>query len=180
VVDVGLTGGVPRHGPDVLRARFSLAADREHTVILAFGGLGLARLPYHNLRRFTDWQFVSFDHDAPDLPNLVVVRDRRYRPVDFMPLCGRLVGKPGYSSFAEACRLDVPVVTMPRQGFAEAAVLLEGIRDHAHHQILTAEEFLEGDWDFLNESPAPPRAAEPVDRNGSEAIAREIASQLAR
>ena len=56
-----------------------------------------------------------------------------------MPVCGRLISKPGYSTFSEALRLEIPVVSIRREGFAEAQVLLEGIQNYASHQIVTAE-----------------------------------------
>ena len=95
ITDVGLTGGSPRHSSAELRSRFHLTAPPEHTILLTFGGLGLAQIPYTNLSRFPHWQFITFDRAAPDLPNLLKVSDRRLRPVDFMPLCGRVVSKPG-------------------------------------------------------------------------------------
>jgi hypothetical protein len=86
----------------------------------------LAQIPYDTLQNFPDWQFISFDGNAPDLPNLLKVQDRRYRPVDVMPLCGRIVSKPGYGTFAEACRLNIPITTLTREGFAESPLLIEG------------------------------------------------------
>jgi hypothetical protein len=78
-------------------------------VLLTFGGLGLQQIPYENLTHFPDWQFITFDSSAPDLPNLVKITDHKYRPVDFMPICGRVVSKPGFSTFAEAVKLGVPI-----------------------------------------------------------------------
>jgi hypothetical protein len=128
ITDVGLTGGSPRFDLEQLRTTFNLTAPPERTVLLTFGGLGLDQIPYQNLQCFPDWQFITFDRQAPDLPNLRQVTDHQYRPVDFMPLCGRLVSKPGYSTFAEACRQNLPIITITRDDFAESPVLLAGIQ----------------------------------------------------
>jgi hypothetical protein len=100
------------------------------------------------------------------------------RPVDLMPLCGRVVSKPGYSTFAEACRLEVPIATLTRTGFAEASLLLNGIQDVAHHQILNAQAFLAGDWSFLEQPCTPPRTATRLAKDGNGAIAQAVVNQL--
>ena len=91
-----------------------------------------------------------------------------------MPLCGRVVSKPGYGTFAEAVKVGVPIVTMTREDFAEAAFLLEGISNYAQHQILTPAEFFQTNWKFLHQPPQPPQQSQPINKNGNEAIARFI------
>ncbi|MBD2058824.1 glycosyl transferase [Oculatella sp. FACHB-28] len=173
ITDVGLTGGSPRYVIEELRTKFNLTKPPEQTTLLTFGGLGLDQIPYQNLENFADWQFITFDRQAPDLPNLLKITDRHYRPVDFMPLCGRVVSKPGYSTFAEACRLGVPIVSVTREDFAESPILLEGIQDYAHHRILQPAEFF-GDWQFLREPMQPPRQSQPLAVDGNEAIAQSV------
>jgi hypothetical protein len=176
ITDVGLTGGNPRHNPDELRSKFGITAPREQTILLTFGGLGLQEIPYDNLQQFPDWQFITFDRNSSDLPNLVKITDQSYRPVDFMPLCGRVVSKPGYSTFAEALRLRVPLVTLTREGFAEAPLLLEGIQNHGYHQILKPAEFFQSSWEFLRQPLLAPRQSQMVATDGTEAIAQTIVS----
>jgi len=176
ITDVGLTGGTPSYSIEQLRENFALTTPTDKTVLLTFGGLGLQQIPYDALSQFPDWQFITFDNLAPDLPNLLKVAGHEYRPVDFMPLCGRVVSKPGYSTFAEATRLSIPIVSLTREDFAEAPILLEGIQNYAYHQILKPGEFFEGNWEFLNSSPQPPRQSQRVAIDGTEAIAQTIVS----
>lgn len=176
ITDVGLTGGTPRYSLEELRSSFGLTAGVDKTVLLTFGGLGLQQIPYHSLQQFPDWQFITFDRQTPDLPNLIPVNNPQYRPVDFMPVCGRVVSKPGYSTFAEALRLEVPIVSLTREDFAESPFLLEGIQNHADHQILTPAEFFQGAWEFLRDSPTPPRQSQVLDKQGNEAIASAVVS----
>ena len=175
VEDVGLTAGSPRYGTDELRQRFGITASKEKTVLLTFGGLGLAEVPYDALQERTDWQFITFDHQPPsDLPNLLKITDRTYRPVDFMPLCGQIVSKPGYSTFAEACRVEVPVTSVERHGFAEAPVLVKGLQAHAYHKILKLEDLYAGDWEFLDTPFTAPHTKQKFRKDGNEAIAQAI------
>ena len=178
ITDVGLTGGTPKLSADAVRAKFSIRAPKERTVLLTFGGLGLAQIPYQKaLAAYPDWQFLTFDRQAPDLPNLLKVEDRGLRPADVMVVCDRVVSKPGYSTFSEACRLDCGVVTLPREGFAEAPLLVNGIQRHAYHQIIDSQAFFDGDWSFLNQPLiAPTETSLPQD--GNEAVAHTISAYL--
>ncbi|WP_414588272.1 glycosyl transferase [Scytonema sp. PCC 10023] len=178
ITDVGLTGGSPRYTSQEVRSTWGITAPTEKTILLTFGGLGLQQIPYHNLKQFPDWQFIAFDKSAPDLPNLVPVTDHKYRPVDFMPICGRVVSKPGFSTFAEATRLQVPIVSVTRDEFAEAAFLLEGITNYNQHQILTPSEFFQGTWDFLNQPPNQPKQSQLIAKDGNETIAQAVLNYL--
>lgn len=178
IIDVGLTGGSPHFSPDELRSNWQINTTLEKTILLTFGGLGLQEIPYANISKFPDLQFITFDFLAPDLPNLIKVTNRQYRPVDFMPICGRIISKPGYGTFSEATLLEIPVVTIPRDDFAEAAYMLAGLADYNHHQILTAPEFFEGDWDFLYQLPQPPKQTQVINKNGNETIAKAVIDYL--
>ncbi|WP_413172327.1 glycosyl transferase [Anabaena azotica] len=174
IIDVGLTGGSPHFSTEEIRTTWGITAPPEKTILLSFGGLGLQAIPYHNVSKFPDWQFITFDTSAPELPNLIKITNRQYRPVDFMPICGRVLSKPGYSTFAEATSLELPIITIPRDDFAEANLLLEGIKNYNHHQIITPPEFFQGNWDFLHDSPQPPQQQQPIAQNGNETIAKAV------
>lgn len=174
VENVGLTGGIPRYTEVELREKFNLFTEKEKTVLLTFGGLGIEAIPYENLSRFPDWQFITFVNNAPDLPNLLKVKDKLDRPVDFMPLCGRVMSKPGFSTFAESMRLDIPLISVTRKGFAEAEILLEGLKDYSYHNIVNYQEFFEGNWDFLKQELLLPQSNKKIAKNGTEVIAEEI------
>ena len=174
VTDVGLTGGTPAYSEDYLRSLLQSDVPPERTVLLTFGGLGLSSIPYKALSNFPEWQFVTFDQNAPDMPNLYSVNDRKMRPVDWMIVCDRVFSKPGYSTFAEACLLDKGVITITREGFAEAQILIDGIQDYAHHRVVDASDFFSGDWSFLTKDLQPPRETAKLDKGGQGAIASAV------
>lgn len=178
VTEIGLTGSQPKFSNEQLRHQFGLTAPKEQTVLLTFGGLGLQAIPYENLTRFADWQFITFDSGAPDLVNLLKIKDRALRPLDFMPLCGRVVSKPGYSTFSEAMCTDTPIVSLTREGFAEAKVLLEGLQNYSPHQIIATDDFFAGTWDFLEQPLTAPHTTECLRKDGASAIAQEISDYL--
>ncbi|MEA5533986.1 glycosyl transferase [Crocosphaera sp. XPORK-15E] len=174
IIDVGLTGGTPHYSSEELRTKFKIIAAQDKTILLTFGGLGLDQIPYQNLARFSDWQFITFDRQAPDLPNIIKISEPLLRPVDFMPICSKVISKPGFSTFSETMRLDVPIVSLTRDDFAEAHLLLEGIENYADHQIIDTETFYQGNWEFLNKSPHPPKIGKILRKDGAEMIAQAV------
>ena len=97
-----------------------------------------------------------------------------------MPLCDRVVSKPGFSTYSEALRQDIPVTTLPRDDFAEGPVLVQGLQHYGHHQILDPTEFAQGQWDFLREAPLAPLSTNPIDKTGGDSIAAAIVTFLSR
>jgi hypothetical protein len=65
-------------------------------------------------------------------------------------------------------------VSLVREGFAEAPILLEGIRDYMPHRIITSDEFFRGDWDFVREPMTAPRTNVRLDKGGNGAIAQAV------
>jgi hypothetical protein len=189
ITDVGLTGGNPQYDLEQLKADFKIKTSSEKTILLTFGGLSLAEIPYDNLANFPDFTFITFDKNAPDLPNLIRVKHQikqtqpqtdysHIRPVDFMLLCGRIISKPGFSTYAEALRLDIPIISLSRQGFAEAPILEAGLQNYGYHQIISPANFYEGNWDFIKQPMNPPRFSERLDKNGNETIAKAVVDFL--
>jgi hypothetical protein len=176
-IDVGLTGGTPKFSPPELRKKLGLDPDRS-VVLLSFGGLGLQAIPYHNVQRYPQFQFLTFADTAPQFDNLKVVSGREIRPVDIMPLCHAVITKPGYSTIAEACRLGVNIVCLTRSGFAEGAYLLAGVENYMNHQIISPADFYEGDWQFLDRPFISPKLTDQIDRGGEWTIAERILVQL--
>lgn len=175
IVDVGLTGVTPRYDRATIEQKFELTdIAKEKRILMTFGGLGLSQIPYENVQAFPEHRFLCFDLDAPDYPNLIKVDDRFYRPVDLMETCGCLISKPGYSTFSEACRLDLPIISIVREGFAEAPVLLAGLQDYAYHQIVQPDQFFQGKWEFLNQPLIAPQKSEKLAKDGNGSIAQAI------
>jgi hypothetical protein len=170
--DIGFTGGTPKYELESLGQELNLSSDRP-TVLLTFGGLSLDSIPYENLTRFPDWQFLTFDRHAPDLNNLINLWQKNHcpkispkislkispniRPVDVMPLCDLLLVKPGYSTLSEACRQEIPTICLTRQGFKEAEYLIEGLENYNHHLIIQPEDFYKSNWGFLRQKLNPPK-----------------------
>lgn len=150
---VGLTVGRPRHGLAELRRRLDLPAERHRCVLVSFGGLGLS-LPRDLFERWPEHVFIGPEPCLDGLAN-----GRRLppdlRPLDLMPACGRLITKPGYSSFCEAISQGVAIHAVHREGFAEAAILEAALQRHGQHRLLSQDQLRRGDWELDRRPEAP-------------------------
>jgi hypothetical protein len=91
-----------------------------------------------------------------------------------MPICGRVLSKPGYSTFSEACRTRTPLVSITREDFAEAPILIDAVQHYIPHQILAPADFFQGNWDFLHQPLQSPKQVNPVIEDGNRTIAEAV------
>ena len=175
-VAVGLTCSRPRLPLAALAADLRLPAERQRCVLISFGGLGLPLDPAW-LQRWPELVFIG-----PD-PALAGEANGRtlpagVRPLDLMPLVGRLLTKAGYSTFCEAFSQGVGVHLVARSGFAEAPVLERDLQRHGWHRLLSQEQFASGAWDL--DQPLQPPSAGPLATDGALQAARELQRLLER
>ena len=124
----------------------------EHPLVMVgFGGLGLSIDPQH-FGRWPDQHFLmpsplkqSTQRVLQGVSNLTLLPDG-LRPLDLMPLCSRHLGKPGFSTFCEVMAAGVGMHVVERFDFAEVSALMQGLKNHANHLILSRSAYLQGDW----------------------------------
>ncbi len=172
---IGLTAGRPRLSPAELAAlaeQLELPAERDRCVLISFGGMG-ASLDPRLLDRWPEHMFIGADPALAQRPNgrLLPVG---LRPLELMPCCGRLITKPGYSSFCEALTAGVGIHLVHREGFAEAPALEADLQRHGSHRLLSQAALFAGDWQL--DQPLLPPSGEPLPVNGTEQAAAALAA----
>ncbi|MCR9140947.1 MAG: glycosyl transferase [bacterium] len=199
ITNVGLTGGRPRFDRSEVLQRLGLSAELDslnisetQLVLLSFGGLGLAGIPYAGLAEFDGRRrprriFLTFDRGAPpEIPNLRVIADPELRQVDLLPFVERIISKPGHGTFCEVARTGTPFVCLERADFPETPELLRQLRNYFTHRVLSLDQFFRGDWNFITDELSPPEnvlrsgRGDLNDSDGNLSIAREIAGHFAR
>jgi len=172
-VRVGLTTSTPRLDAAALQrwaGELDLPGERDRCVLISFGGMGLD-LAAAPLERWPQQVFIGADPALAQYPNGRLL-PAGLRPLDLMPLCGRLITKAGYSSFCEAMSQNVGIHLVEREGFAEAAVLQRDLQDHGWHRLISRDAFEQGAWE-LDQPLLPPRLA-PLSTGGSAEAAAAI------
>ena len=160
---LGLTSSRPRFDAEVMAERLRLPRDRERCVLVSFGGLGKSYDPAL-LRRWPEHVLIGPDPALAAEPNGRVLPEG-VRPLDLMPLCSRLITKPGYSSFCEAFSQGLGIHLVRRRGFAEAPILEDALRRHGWHRILEPTAFEAGAWELDQPLQAP--SVGPLPSDGS-------------
>jgi hypothetical protein len=168
---VGLTAGAARHDPEALRQRLGLPRPRERTVMVAFGGLGLD-LAAASFARWSDWSFlVSDPRLAQAVPQATWIPSD-LRPLDLLPLCSRVLTKPGYSTFCEALSAGCGIHLVHRDGFAEAPVLEADLQRHGWHRLIRREQLEAGDWQL--DLPLLPPSGQALPADGAQQAAADL------
>ena len=172
---VGLVAARPRPLPRPLKEHL-LQVENE-LVLVGFGGLGVSIAP----QCFAQWPNHHFLLPTPPDPALstalaavenLTLLPEGVRPLDVMPYCQRLLGKPGFSTFSEALSTGIGLHVVERAGFAEAAALMAGLRLHGSHRLISRSGFDQGAWELDLPLIAPVAAPLPLD--GAKAAALQI------
>ena len=172
---LGLVSADPEALPPDLERR--LCSEGRTKVLVGFGGLGYS-LPSNLFKRWPQYLFLmpapqdSKLYEQLDQVANVLLLPEMIRLLDVMPFCDRLLGKPGFSSFCEAMSCGVALHVVERQGFAEASALMDGLRSHADHRILTRQSLESGDWKL--DQPLEPAAGPPLSAGGAAQAADAI------
>lgn len=156
------------------RKKFSLPRSAT-VVLLSFGGLGLQRLPWNELKRMQDYVFVTTADERKVDGNIVILPDAQRHYEDLVRAVDVIVTKPGYGIVADAIAHQVPVLYTDRGEFPEYPKLVEALNDCAIAEFIPQAELLSGKiapWlrTVLEKTPNWPVVA----LNGAEVAAQKI------
>jgi hypothetical protein len=118
----------------------------KHLGLVYTGTFGMDSMPWHRLEKFDDWEFVGL-YELPENPsNYHVISKKRFRYEDIVASCDVVFSKIGYGVYAESLLNGKPLVYLPRDGFAEYAVLSEAITNYGFGYCLKREDYCELNW----------------------------------
>lgn len=177
IVDAPLFARPGRNRRAALAARFRAPPDTVW-VLIAFSSLQwdaevLRRVS--GLRdRFSFWTVRPLEWSAPGFFSV----DQAEVPFsDVLASCDVTLTKPGFGILSDSVVNNKPLACARREGFAEAAVLEEGLRRHLRHSHLSVEDLYAGRIEealrAAMEAPPPPV---PLGSDGAEEAARRILS----
>lgn len=144
----------------------------KHLALLYLGGWGLD-VDWPALERFTDWCFLG-DRAAP-IANARVFDPSVLRYADVAASVDAVVSKAGYGTVTECIANSVPLVYLPRHGFAEHDALVSGMNKWGGGIAISEAAFHAGEWadalqSALHAAPDPNAFA----TNGAKVIAEKL------
>ncbi len=142
--------------------------------LLYLGGWGL-EIDWPRLERFADWVFL-LDRPLPvPLANARVFDPGVLRYADVAASVDAVVSKAGYGTVTECIANSVPLIYLPRHGFAEHDALVSGMNEWGGGVEISEAAFHAGDWKDALHSALTPRlnpGAFPTD--GAAVIAQRL------
>lgn len=113
-------------------------------VLLSFGGLGLKRLRWEELKQQREYYFVASGATMKEDGNLRIVPDARQSYADLIRAADIIVTKPGYGIVADAIAHQVPVLYTDRGEFAEYANLVEALNECVTAEFIPQADLFAG------------------------------------
>ncbi len=148
--------------------------EEKHLALLYLGGWGL-EIGWQALERYTDWVFL-LDRPLPSpIANARAFNPGVLRYADVAASVDAVVSKAGYGTVTECIATSVPLVYLPRSGFAEHDALVSGMNSWGGGIKISEAAFHAGEWEHALHS-ALVAAPDPdsFSINGAEVIARKL------
>ena len=121
-------------------------APGERTVLIGFGGIPLASLPFARLESLTDYRFL-FDGPVPsNNTRFVSIQSLPFSFRELLASVDLIMTKPGYSTIVEAVTLRTPLVYVRRYHFADEQPLVDYLHLHGRGVELAQNQFANGQW----------------------------------
>ena len=146
----------------------------KHLALLYLGGWGMD-IDWPALERWGDWVFLV---DRP-LPQ-PVANARAFDPghlsyADVAASVNAVVSKAGYGTLTECIANSVPLIYLPRHGFAEHEALVLGMNSWGGGVEMSESDFFAGRWGAsLDQALSCRPATDAFAINGAEVIARKL------
>ena len=142
-------------------------------VLLSFGGLGLERLPWSNLKQLGDFFFVTTGETKQETNNLRVLPEAQRNYEDLVRAVDVVVTKPGYGIVADVISHQVRTLYTERGEFAEYPHLTRALDECATAEFIPQDQLLSGNLApyltrLLNKKKAGPPCPRRCSNSGSE------------
>jgi L-arabinokinase len=114
-------------------------------VLLSFGGFGLDRFPWEQLKRLKDFFFVTTGgKPQQELHTALLLPEPQRNYEDLVRAADVIVTKPGYGIVADALAHKVPLLYTSRGEFPEYARLEEALHQCATAEFIPQKQLLSG------------------------------------
>ena len=113
-------------------------------VLLSFGGLGLQRLPWSNLKQLSEFFFVTTGETKQAINNVRFLPEAQHKYEDLVRAADVVVTKPGYGIVADVISHQVRILYTRRGEFAEYSHLVQALDEYTTSEFIPQEQLLSG------------------------------------
>ena len=105
-------------------------------MLLSFGGLGLERFPWSNLKEMSEFFFVTTGETKQETNNLRFLPEAQRNYEDLVRAVDVVVTKPGYGIVADVISHQVRTLYTDRGEFAEYPYLTQALDEYATAEFI--------------------------------------------
>jgi hypothetical protein len=113
-------------------------------VLLSFGGLGLERLPWSDLKELGEFFFVTTLETKQAINNVRFLPEGQRKYEDLVRAADVVVTKPGYGIVADVISHHVRILYTERGEFAEYPHLVQALDEYATAEFIPQQQLLSG------------------------------------
>ena len=113
-------------------------------VLLSFGGLGLERFPWSNLKEMSEFFFVTTGKSKQEINNVRFLPEAQRKYEDLVRAVDVVVTKPGYGIVADVISHQVRVLYTNRGEFIEYPHLTRALNEYATAEFIPQDQLLSG------------------------------------
>ncbi|MBL8039429.1 MAG: hypothetical protein JNN16_18185 [Nitrospira sp.] len=127
-------------------AEFLALAPGERTVLIGFGGIPLASLPFETVESLPGYRFL-FDGSIPsESKRFISIKSLPFSFKTLLASVDVVMTKPGYGTLVEAVALQVPTVYVRRYNFGDEQSLVDYLHCYGKGIELSMDDFMKGQW----------------------------------
>ncbi len=146
----------------------------KHLALIYLGEFGMESIPWRDLEKFRDWDFIGI-YQVPGKPaNFHLVSKDDFPYLDLVASVDVMIGKVGYGAFSQSLIHGAPLIYLPRDDFAEFPALEKGIVEWGHGYRLSRNEYCALRWEGVLKEVITRERPAPRVSDGARICAREI------
>jgi hypothetical protein len=155
---------------EALMAALDIPANK-HLALLYLGNWGLD-IHWKTLEQWTEWIFLVDQPLETSIANVRAFDARRWHYADAAASVDTVISKAGYGTLTECIANSVPLIYLPRYGFAEHEALVLGMKEWGGGIEISEVAFFAGEWgDALQSALSARLNPNAYATNGAEIIA---------
>jgi predicted glycosyltransferase len=146
IIDIGPIAAPASSSREQLTKLLALNPN-ERTILVGFGGIPLASLPFAALEQLAGYRFLFDGPTPPDSKRFVSTKSLPFSFKTLLASVDVIMTKPGYGTLVEAVALQTPLVYVRRYNFADEQPLVDYLHRHGRGIELSLDDFVHGKWE---------------------------------